>query len=186
MIIIVSGGRKYRNQTRVYKALDAVHAKRRITLLIQGFAQGADKLARAWAISRGVSFLDVPADWELYGKAAGPIRNSIMVDHRPKPKLVIAFPGSRGTADLVRQAKKARIKVWRPYRRESEDKRTVRLHQLQSRPPGGRTKTRKRRQKSTAVVPSGSERLHDDIQPTISIDALPTGTPGIDCLDTSL
>jgi hypothetical protein len=46
----------------------------------------------------------------MQGKAAGPIRNQRMIDEG-KPDLVIAFPGGRGTADMVSRAKKAGIPV---------------------------------------------------------------------------
>ena len=49
----------------------------------------------------------VDADWAKYGPVAGPIRNQDMLDlHRPK--MVIAFPGGKGTADMVKRAKKLR------------------------------------------------------------------------------
>lgn len=44
------------------------------------------------------------------GKAAGPIRNQRMLDEG-KPDLVVAFPGGRGTADMVRRAKAAGVPV---------------------------------------------------------------------------
>jgi len=32
-----------------------------------------------------------------------------------KPDGVVAFPGGTGTADMIRRAKKAGLKVWEPY-----------------------------------------------------------------------
>jgi hypothetical protein len=49
------------------------------------------------------------AEWDMYGPSAGPRRNARMVEW--KPDVVIAFPGNRGTADMVRQAKAAEIPV---------------------------------------------------------------------------
>ncbi len=51
------------------------------------------------------------AKWETYGKAAGPIRNREMLLNLPA--LVVAFPGGKGTADMVRQAERAGIPVRR-------------------------------------------------------------------------
>jgi hypothetical protein len=48
--------------------------------------------------------------WEKYGKPARPIRNQKMIDDH-KPNLVIAFPGGRGTADMVFKARSAGIEV---------------------------------------------------------------------------
>jgi ABC-type Fe3+-hydroxamate transport system substrate-binding protein len=47
-----------------------------------------------------------------YGPSAGPIRNGRMLEY--KPDLVIAFPGGRGTANMVKQARKAGIAVVEP------------------------------------------------------------------------
>lgn len=80
-------------------------------LLIEGGANGADRLARDWAVSRGIHVATVEALWENYGKAAGPIRNEAML--LLKPDLVIAFPGGAGTANMVKQAEAAGIEVRR-------------------------------------------------------------------------
>jgi len=47
-----------------------------------------------------------PADWETYGRAAGPIRNQKMLDSE-QINLCVAFPGGAGTADMVARCKKA-------------------------------------------------------------------------------
>lgn len=56
-----------------------------------------------------------PADWEKYGKVAGPIRNQQMLDEG-KPDVVYAFTddlsNSRGTADMCRRANKAGVPVY--------------------------------------------------------------------------
>jgi hypothetical protein len=51
-----------------------------------------------------------PAQWDRYGEAAGPIRNAWMLEFG-KPDLVVAFPGGRGTADMISKARKAGIEV---------------------------------------------------------------------------
>ena len=77
--------------------------------LISGGAKGVDSVAVDWAIVNWVQFTEVNAEWTKYGKAAGHIRNTEML--KLDPDLVIAFPGGRGTADKVAQAKKANVKV---------------------------------------------------------------------------
>ena len=114
MKIIVCGGRDFDNVSAVRHALTVAHAKRPITLLIEGGAAGADKLAREWAGANGVLHVTVLADWKRYGPAAGPIRNTEML-REYVPDGVIAFPGGKGTADMVNQARKAGIKVWEPF-----------------------------------------------------------------------
>lgn len=112
MRILVTGGREYANAAVVSMALDAVHRKHGITLLIQGGAHGADRLAVQWAVTRGIPWITEHANWKQYGKAAGILRNAAMlVKH--KPEAVVAFPGGDGTADMIARAEAANVPVWR-------------------------------------------------------------------------
>lgn len=108
--VLVCGGRDYADCEHLFGVLDLIHRKRPIDVIIHGNARGADSLAGAWAGSRGVGCMVFPADWQTHGKAAGAIRNQEMLD-RGEPDSVIAFPGGRGTADMVRRARKAGIPV---------------------------------------------------------------------------
>jgi hypothetical protein len=80
------------------------------TVIISGAASGADTAAVDWAAVNWVSFIEFPADWKKLKNAAGPIRNQQMIN-KGKPDLVLAFPGGTGTADMVRRARVAGIKV---------------------------------------------------------------------------
>ena len=40
-------------------------------------------------------------EWKKYGRAAGPIRNKAMLDYIGKSGLLIAFPGCKGTANVL-------------------------------------------------------------------------------------
>jgi hypothetical protein len=107
--VLVCGGRDYDNEEHVWEVLDLQCKLSPITLIIQGGARGADTLARLWADARRVDCLTVPADWNKYGAAAGPMRNARMLTY--KPDLVIAFPGGRGTAGMVKLANEAGVMV---------------------------------------------------------------------------
>jgi hypothetical protein len=53
-----------------------------------------------------------PADWDKYGKAAGPIRNKQMLDEgNPEKVIAFRFKNSRGTQNMINQAEKAGIKT---------------------------------------------------------------------------
>jgi hypothetical protein len=99
-------------QRRLISAtLAMVHVDRGITSIIHGKARkGADQFAAYWGNRMMIDVRPFPADWRTYGKAAGPIRNQRMIDEG-KPDLVIAFPGGRGTADMIRRAEAAGIEV---------------------------------------------------------------------------
>lgn len=108
--VIVCGGRDYFDRRSLYMVMDAAHRACPIELLIAGGAAGADALAVDWAGMAGVKSKVFPADWEGEGRAAGPKRNQRMLDEG-KPHMVIAFPGGRGTADMVRRARSADVPV---------------------------------------------------------------------------
>jgi len=108
--VLVCGGRDYSDAKAAYAVLDKLNSFRKIEGVIQGSARGADLLGKMWALSRRVPCYAFPADWERYGKSAGPIRNQQMLDEG-KPDLVIAFPGGRGTADMVRRSKSRGVRV---------------------------------------------------------------------------
>lgn len=113
MRVLVCGGRDYQDKHRVYQELDAIHAATPITCIIEGGAGGADYLAARWSAIRDIEHhVRMSADWALHGKAAGPIRNQRMLDEG-KPDLVIAFPGGRGTADMINRAEQAGVPVRR-------------------------------------------------------------------------
>jgi hypothetical protein len=107
MILLVCGGRDYDNESRAFSVLDSIQD---ITRIINGGAQGADLLARRWARNRGVECVTFKADWKEHGKAAGPIRNQRMIDEG-KPDGVLAFPGGKGTQNMVELAIKADLPV---------------------------------------------------------------------------
>ena len=115
MRVLVCGGRHYAERkadeaAEIYFALRDIHEKTPITALIQGGAAGADRCAADSAKELGIKVVTVRADWRTHGKAAGPIRNQRMLDDF-KPDLVLAFPGGRGTADMVARAQSAGVEV---------------------------------------------------------------------------
>jgi len=105
MRVLITGGRSYDDQDRLERALDELHSKHGFTSLMHGDASGADRLAGQWAVSRGVLVEAYAADWKNLGRIAGPIRNKKMLEE--KPDLVVAFPGGKGTADMISKAKKS-------------------------------------------------------------------------------
>lgn len=108
--LLVCGGRLYEDVETLRDALDAVHARENVRVVLHGGAIGADELAGMWAAGRGIKVAVFRAEWTTYGRAAGPRRNQVMIDHG-RPDLVVAFPGGPGTADMVRRAEAAGVRV---------------------------------------------------------------------------
>lgn len=109
--VLVCGGRKFDDFNLLAATMEPYRES--IRVVIHGGAHGADSLAETWANEWGKGVHRFPAQWGKYGKAAGPIRNQRMIDVG-KPDIVIAMPGGVGTADMVRRAQEAGLRVVRP------------------------------------------------------------------------
>jgi predicted polyphosphate/ATP-dependent NAD kinase len=110
MRVLVCGARDWRDRGFVYRVLDTMHAAKGFTLVITGGALGADLFGKLWAQDRRIATDTFQADWTRLGLAAGPIRNQRMIEEG-KPDLVVAFPGGKGTADMVARADRAGVPV---------------------------------------------------------------------------
>lgn len=125
MKVLVCGGRDFNDKKLVYNTLDQLcvdHDLRsepdeygnwmpRDIVIIHGTARGADSLADDWAVVNWVPTEEFKPDWNTHGKAAGILRNIDMLKEG-KPDLVVAFPGGRGTAHMVKIAKEAGVEVF--------------------------------------------------------------------------
>lgn len=121
--ILVTGSRNWTDEDFIYQKLDQALIDMEATnshyiCLIAGGAEGADRIARNWAYDRNFSidYREFPAEWDTYGRSAGPKRNQKMVDWaaialtEPHSRITVrAFQigNSPGTADCLRRAKAA-------------------------------------------------------------------------------
>jgi hypothetical protein len=109
--LLVCGGRDYADWVKANRILDpylAQHGVKKL-IVIEGGANGADRIARQWATRNGVHTATVNALWDRNGKSAGPIRNRAMLLLQPSE--VLAFPGGTGTAHMIAQARAAGVPV---------------------------------------------------------------------------
>lgn len=134
MIAIVCGDRNWSDREYLFTELNRLHRRHGIHTVIEGEADGADKMAREWAQANLVPFWGFPAHWrhspacpvpcpQVIGKPAGAIRNGTMLN--ALQRLLEAFPAeegmvvafhpniaqSRGTRNMVQRAQRARIDV---------------------------------------------------------------------------
>ncbi len=120
MRVVITGDRAWADEL----AIDAViggllvqcrNSNQVLELLHGDCPTGADHMANTWRDVTGVEVVPFPADWNALGKAAGPVRNRLMLDQ--EPDLVIAFHDqlegvSRGTKDCAGEAGRRGIPVW--------------------------------------------------------------------------
>jgi hypothetical protein len=110
VVVLVCGSRDYIDYTKVYECLKSLE----VSQVIAGGCRGADALAVRASKACGYPFREFPADWQKFGKAAGPIRNQRMLDEG-RPDLVVAFhedvENSKGTKDMIRRARSQGVPV---------------------------------------------------------------------------
>ena len=108
---LICGGRDFANKEMFADAMSELVRKRGMPIrIINGGALGADWMAMEWAQHHAIEFIIVAAEWGIYGRAAGHLRNQAMLD-KYHPDLVVAFPGGKGTADMVRRSRAVGAKV---------------------------------------------------------------------------
>src|SRR5512135_3839175 len=88
MIIVVTGDREWESLETISEAFKWFLNHYKVTpeqvMVIEGEARGADKRCRLVAEEMGMNVKALPAEWEKYGRAAGPIRNQSMLDFHPE------------------------------------------------------------------------------------------------------
>jgi hypothetical protein len=118
LVVVAGGGRDLDwSPTRVAIALKAHTHGLVVHRLFHGGARGADQAINAAAHRLGWAVEVLRPDWGRYGLGAGPVRNgqllrsacevaSTVPSGAPAGVVVIAFPGHRGTASLMEQARR--------------------------------------------------------------------------------
>jgi len=76
MRVAIVGSRNYSNPAQV---AEYVMWLPRDTVVISGAAPGVDSWALHVADAIGLKWEAYPANWEAFGRSAGPIRNAVMV-----------------------------------------------------------------------------------------------------------
>lgn len=111
MILMVTGSRTWDLVPIINKHLYWFTKGQSEVTLLEGGAEGADKIARRYAVKQGWEVITFLPHYDLHGKSATHIRNQLMVDMLPD--LVLAYSRSRssGTYSTIEKAFKARLLV---------------------------------------------------------------------------
>ncbi len=106
--ILICGSRNWvdrETMENVFKHIDD-------SIIIEGQCKGADLMAAELAEGKNLCIERYPANWEKYGRSAGPIRNQQMIKIG-KPDIVLVFhealASSRGTKNMMKYAKEVGI-----------------------------------------------------------------------------
>jgi hypothetical protein len=97
MKYIIAGGRDFNNYPALAKALNHFT---NISEIVSGDARGADSLGMLYATARHIPVEHFPAQWNVYGKSAGFIRNAEM-GHYADAAICFWDGKSRGTQHMI-------------------------------------------------------------------------------------
>ena len=102
-VICFSGSRNFNDYTDII--YDVLLSMPKNITVIHGCAKGVDSAVDLIAEGLGLKVLKFPADWQRYGKSAGPIRNMEMI--KMCDVLIAFWDGkSKGTKNAIDTAKK--------------------------------------------------------------------------------
>ncbi|MEV7589708.1 SLOG family protein [Streptomyces sp. NPDC089922] len=118
MKVLVTGSRDWEHpetiERAIFHALYETKTAHSDAVLIHGACPtGADAHAARYATTMGMRVLPFPAQWDRWGRSAGFIRNSEMVDLDPDICLAFIRSGSRGASMTAQLAETAGIETRR-------------------------------------------------------------------------
>ena len=108
MKTVIAGGRSFLDYQLMRESLDNLDWT--ITEVVSGTASGADTFGEIYAKSKDISVKRMPADWNQYGRSAGPRRNEDMAKYADA--CVVFWDGkSRGTQHMINFANKHKCRL---------------------------------------------------------------------------
>jgi hypothetical protein len=109
-VVIFCGSRKWTDCERIRRDLESLPPG---SIVIEGGAPGADRIAREEAHALGIHVATVRAPWDFYEKSAGYRRNEAMA--RLQPHYCYAYPlGGPDTRHMIDIAEANCIQVREP------------------------------------------------------------------------
>lgn len=110
MKVIIAGSRNFNDYDKLKEVCNHLLSRQKTVEIVSGAARGADKLGEKYALEKGYSIKQFPADWEKHGKRAGYLRNEEMAKYGDA--LIAFWDGeSKGTEHMINLAKKYNLKI---------------------------------------------------------------------------
>lgn len=99
MKLIIAGSRNIKDYLLLLKAIKNSKYEN-ITEVVSGCATGADELGEIWALQNNIHIEKMPAEWNIYGKSAGPRRNAKMGEYADAA--IVLWDGvSKGSRHMI-------------------------------------------------------------------------------------
>ena len=115
--VVIAGSReKYWVGYTFQEILDIVNqavidSKFDITEVVSGKATGIDAFGEIYAKQNGIPIKEFPAQWDLYPKAAGPIRNREMAEYCDAA-IVVCNGFTSGSSNMIKEMERLKKPVF--------------------------------------------------------------------------
>lgn len=108
MRVVVAGSRNIFDYELLKRAIDESGFE--ITEIVSGGAKGIDSLGEHWAAHNSVACKVFNADWQQFGRRAGPLRNKEMAEYADA--LIAIWDGeSKGTKNMILNAQNSGLQI---------------------------------------------------------------------------
>lgn len=99
--VIIAGSREFNDYQLLVSKVNQILINRLPDVeIVSGTARGADKLGEQYATEHNLPIKQFPADWNTYGKSAGPKRNAQMAEYADA--CIVFWDGkSKGTKHMI-------------------------------------------------------------------------------------
>lgn len=113
--VIVAGSRSFNDYELAFKYLDKVklitECMKKSMTIVSGMARGADSIGVDYAKSRGLNIIEMPADWNKYGKSAG-YRRNLEMGKLANSAMVFWDGESKGSEHMINIMNELNKPVW--------------------------------------------------------------------------
>lgn len=115
--IIIAGSRNFQDEGLLFSTLDKLISEidDNDIEIVHGNCRGADLIGEKYALANDLKVASFPAQWGLFGKKAGVLRNEEMAKYASKNNgILVAFPigESKGTRNMIKLAKQYGLKTY--------------------------------------------------------------------------
>ena len=111
--VIIAGTRTFNDYNLLKESCEYLlreSMEKQQIIIVSGHARGTDTMGERFAKEHGLPCEYYPANWQIHGRAAGPIRNKEMANNADA--LIAFWDGhSRGTRSMINLARKMGLQV---------------------------------------------------------------------------
>lgn len=109
--VIIAGSRDYYNYATLVELMNRVTSRTKVGQVICGMSKGVDQMGFYWALDNEVLVEPHFAQWDKYGRSAGPIRNKEMAK-AGDVLVAVLHNKSAGTLNMIKAAEREGLEIF--------------------------------------------------------------------------